>query len=68
MYTATEIWHTSRIKILWYSANPHAFEVPKLSQYIQDRAIVTAEGKRISEWDVAIRDIELFLGGRVAAP
>jgi contact-dependent growth inhibition (CDI) system CdiI-like immunity protein len=68
-----EIWRAYRDgelvhfqnQILWYGSLPHAFEVLKLSQYIQDREVVTAEGNRISEWDVAIRDIELFLGAHV---
>ena len=66
-----EIWRAYRDgelvhfqnQILWYSALPHAFEVSKLSQYIDDREVMTAEGNRISEWDVTIQDIELFLAG-----
>ena len=71
-----EIWRAYRDEelvhfqnqILWHSALPPEFEVSKLSQYIQDRAIVTPEGHRISEWHVPLRDVELFLrseaGGR----
>jgi CdiI N-terminal domain len=54
-------WAHFQNQLPWYSALPHPFEVSKLSQYIQDREVVTAEGNRISEWDVAIRDIESFL-------
>jgi hypothetical protein len=32
-----------------------------MNKYIEDREVVTAEGNRISEWDVPIQDIELFL-------
>ena len=64
-----EIWNVYRDgelvhfqnQILWCSTLPPAFEVSKLSQYISDRAVVNAEGNRISEWDVPIQDIELFL-------
>ena len=64
-----EIWRAYRDgelvhfqnQILWYSTLPQLFEVQKISQYIQDRAVVTPEGNRISEWDVPIQEIELFL-------
>ena len=54
-------WTHFQNQILWYSALPPGFEVAKLSEYIEDREVVTAEDNRISEWDVHIRDIELFL-------
>lgn len=65
----TEIWRAYRDgemvhfqnQILWYSTLPRDFEVAKLSEYIQERVVVTSEGNRISEWDVSTRDIELFL-------
>ena len=60
VYRDGELVHFQN-QILWYSTLPSGFEVLKLSQYIQDRAVVTQEGDRISEWDVPIRDIELFL-------
>lgn len=64
-----EIWRAYRDRelvhfqnqILWYSTLPPTFEVSKLSQYIQDRAVATAEGNQISEWDVPLHDIEAFL-------
>jgi len=64
-----EIWRAYRDgelvhfqnQLPWYSDLPKEFEISEMSRYIQDREIVTAEGNRISEWDVAIRDIELFL-------
>ena len=62
--TATESGAIFRIQLPRYSDLPHEFDVSKMSQYIQDRVIVTADGNRISEWDVAIRDIELFLSPR----
>lgn len=60
VYRDGELVHFQN-QILWYSTLPSGFEVLKLSQYIQDRAVATQEGDRISEWDVPIRDIELFL-------
>jgi hypothetical protein len=44
-----------------YSDLPRDFDISKMTQYIPDRVVTTAEGNQISEWDVAIRDIELFL-------
>jgi hypothetical protein len=69
-----EIWNVYRDgelvhfqnQVLWCSTLPPRFEVSKLSQYIQDRAVLNTEGDRISEWDVAIRDIESFLTGRAS--
>jgi hypothetical protein len=54
-------WAHFQNQLPWYSDLPHDFDVSKMSQYIQDRVVITDEGNRISEWDVAIRDIELFL-------
>lgn len=54
-------WAHFQNQLLPYSNLPHGFEVSKISNYIQDRLVTTTEGERISEWDVAIRDIELFL-------
>jgi len=54
-------WVHFQNQILSYSNLPHGFEVSKMSSYIDDREITTKEGDRISEWDVAIRDIESFL-------
>ena len=64
-----EIWRAYRDgervyfqnQLPWYSDLPKEFEISEMSRYIQDREVVTAEGNRISEWDVAIQDIELFL-------
>jgi hypothetical protein len=67
VYRDGELVHFQN-QLLPYGTLPRGFEVPKLSQHIQDRAVVTPEGNRISEWDVTIRDIELFLGGRAADP
>jgi hypothetical protein len=54
-------WVHFQNQLLPYSNLPQGFEVSKMSHYIQDRLVTTTEGERISEWDVAIRDIELFL-------
>jgi len=60
VYRDGELAHFQN-QILWYSTLPQPFEVSKISQYIPDRAVVTPEGNRTSEWDVTIRDIGLFL-------
>jgi CdiI N-terminal domain len=54
-------WVRFQNQLLAYSSLPSEFEVSAISQYIQDRVVVTTEGHRISEWDVALRDIEEFL-------
>jgi hypothetical protein len=56
-------WLHFQNQLPWYSDLPKEFEISEMSRYIQDREVVTAEGNRISEWEVAIRDIELFLAG-----
>lgn len=64
-----EIWRVYRDgerahfqnQLLRYSDLPDDFEVSKMSQYIQDRVVINAEGNQISEWDLALRDVELFL-------
>lgn len=57
-------WAHFQNQLLPYSSLPDDFEVSEMSGYIQDRAVTNADGDRISEWDVAIRDIELFLEQR----
>jgi hypothetical protein len=54
-------WAHFQNQLPWYGDLPHDFDVSKMSQYVQDRVVTTAEGNLISEWDVAIRDIESFL-------
>jgi hypothetical protein len=54
-------WGHFQNQLPWYRDLPEDFNISKMSQYIQDRVVITAEGNRISEWHVAIRDIELFL-------
>jgi hypothetical protein len=54
-------WVHVQNQLLWYTDLPAEFEILKISQYIPDRAVTPAEGERYSEWDVAMRDIELFL-------
>jgi carotenoid cleavage dioxygenase-like enzyme len=68
--TNMELWRVYRDgefvrfqnQLLPYSNLPHEFDVTEISQSIQDWIVVTAEGNRISEWHVALRDVELFLG------
>ena len=54
-------WVHFQNQLLWYDSLPNGFEVSKMSDYIDDHSITDEEGNRISEWDVSIRDIELFL-------
>jgi len=54
-------WAHFQNQLPFYSDLPLNFDVSKISQYIQDRVVITAEGNRISEWHVAVRDIEIFL-------
>ena len=54
-------WVHFQNQLLPYSSLPDDFDVSSMSRYIQDRATTTANGDRISEWEVALRDIELFL-------
>jgi hypothetical protein len=64
-----EVWRTYRDgewvhfqnQLLACSRLPRKFEILEISQYIEDRMTTNAEGDRISEWDVPIRDIEMFL-------
>src|SRR6185437_739213 len=60
VYRDGELAHFQN-QLPWYSDLPNDFEISKMSQYIEDRVVVSAEGDRYSEWDVAIREIELFL-------
>lgn len=64
-----EIWRVYRDgelayfqnQLPWYSDLPHDLEISKMSEYIQDRLVINADGERYSEWDVPIRDVEAFL-------
>jgi len=60
VYRDGELAHFQN-QLPWYSDLPHDFEILKMSEYVQDRVVITAEGNRYSEWDVPIRDIEAFL-------
>jgi hypothetical protein len=51
-------------RILFYDSLPGDFDVSQASRLIGDRPIVSENGDRISEWDVQIKDIELFLRTR----
>lgn len=64
-----EIWRVYRDgeclhfqnQLLPYSNLPHTFEISEIIRYIPDRVVINTEGNKISEWDVAIRDVEMFL-------
>ena len=60
VYRDGEVVHFQN-QLLRYEILPRGFEVSKMSQYISDRVVMTADGNQISEWDVAIRDVEMFL-------
>jgi len=54
-------WAHFQNQLLWLDSLPEGFKVSEMSCYIQDRAVMTADGNRISEWNVPLRDIEVFL-------
>ena len=64
-----EIWRAYRDgecahfqnQLLSYSDLPRGFEILNVSQHIKERQVENSEGNRVSEWNVAIKDIELFL-------
>lgn len=60
VYRDGELAHFQN-QLPFYCDLPYDFEISKMSQYIQDRVVITAEGNRFSEWAVAIRDIESFI-------
>ena len=54
-------WAHFQNQLLRFDSLPDDFKVSEMNRYIQDRAVATSDGDRISEWDVALRDIEVFL-------
>jgi hypothetical protein len=56
-----EQWVHFQNQLLAYRSLPNDFRVSEISRYIQDRVVTNAQGDQISEWNVALRDIELFL-------
>ena len=44
----------------WYDSFDREFSVAEASSFLHDRVTVDADGNRISEWDVPLREIELF--------
>jgi hypothetical protein len=64
-----EIWRVYRggatvylqNQLLWFKSLPREFDISDIGRLIDDRSVVTAEGNRISEWSVAVRDVEMFL-------
>lgn len=59
-------WVHFQNQFVWYSSLPKGFDVSQMSSYVDDRVTTTADGDRISEWDVALRDIEVFLQNTAA--
>jgi len=60
VYRDGEVAHFQN-QLPWYSDLPSDFQISEMSRYIQDRVVISAEGNRYSEWDVPLREIELFL-------
>jgi hypothetical protein len=64
-----EIWRVYRDgecvhfqnQLLPYSSLPDDFQVSEIVRYVDERHVRTPDGDSISEWDIAIRDIESFL-------
>ena len=56
-----EEWVWVQNRLLSYSSLPPEFNVLEVSRYLRDRRMVDEDGNRISEWRVALRDIETFL-------
>ncbi len=55
-------WVHFQNQLPWYSDLPQKFEISEMSSYLDNRNVMDADGKnRLSEWDVALRDIEMFL-------
>jgi len=54
-------WLHFQNQLPWYSNLPLEFEISQMSRYIDDRQVIDSEGNRLSEWDVSIRDVEMFL-------
>ena len=54
-------WLHFQNQLPWYSDLPKEFDILEMSRYINDRVVMNIEGDGISEWHVAIRDVEMFL-------
>lgn len=71
----TEIWRIYRDRewvhfqnqFLQYRSLPDKFDISEISRYIVNRVLINEDGNRVSEWDVALRDIESFLAGAAYA-
>ncbi len=56
-----EDWVRFQNQLLPYSSLPPDFNVSDIDRYIKARVVTDEDGNRISEWNVHIRDIEVFL-------
>jgi hypothetical protein len=54
-------WLHFQNQLPWYSDLPKEFDISEMGRYIDDRVVINTEAERISEWHVAIRDVEMFL-------
>jgi hypothetical protein len=60
LYRDNELVHFHN-QLFWNDRLPADFDASRMSTYIDDRTVVDEDGNKISEWDIPIRDIELFL-------
>jgi hypothetical protein len=54
-------WARFQNHLPFYESFPPEFTVAEVSEFLKDREVVDEDGNRISEWSVALRDIEMFL-------
>jgi len=54
-------WIHFQNRLLSYRSLPREFEISEIGRYMEERVTINAEGDKISEWNVAIRDVEMFL-------
>jgi len=46
----------------WFENFDRAFSASEVESFLQDRITMNEDGNRVSEWNVLLADIELFLG------
>lgn len=45
----------------WYDSFDREFSIAEASSFLHDRVTIDEDGNRVSEWDVPLREIELFV-------
>jgi hypothetical protein len=48
-------------QLRWYDSLPPDLDPWRISEYVDDRAVVTPEGNAISEWTVSLADVHSFV-------